>query len=253
MSERAFFDILIIIWFSLAVVIFITLFYVSAPYGRHARNSWGPTINNKLGWIIMEAPAVFVFAMCFALGNNTTTIPALVFLCLWGLHYIHRAFVYPFSLRGVSHRMPIIIMSMGFFFNAVNAYLNGRYIFTFSSGYPDAWLGDYRFVIGLGLFALGFIINRRADYTLGKLRKLGESNYKIPYEGLYRWISCPNYFGEIIIWIGWAVATWSLPGLAFAIWTAANLVPRAHAHHGWYRQRFPDYPPKRKALIPWLW
>jgi steroid 5-alpha reductase family enzyme len=79
----------------------------------------------------------------------------------------------------------------------------------------------------LGLFLAGFIINRGADHVLRNLRKPGVAGYKIPYGGLYRWISCPNYFGEIITWIGWAVVTWSLPGLAFAAWTAANLVPRA--------------------------
>ena len=41
-------------------------------------------------------------------------------------------------------------------------------------------------------------------------------------------------------------------GLAFAAWTMANLVPRARAHHRWYRERFPDYPARRKALVPGL-
>lgn len=253
MNERAFFDILIVGWFLLAAVIFITLFYVTAPYGRYARSGWGPTIDTKLGWVIMEATALLVFAVCFIIGNNTNTITALVFLGLWGLHYIHRAFIYPFSLRGTANRMPIIFMSSALLFNMVNSYLNGRYIFTFSGGYTNEWLGDPRFVAGLGLFLTGFIINRQADYTLRKLRKPGESGYKISHEGLFRWISCPNYFGEIIIWTGWAIATWSLPGLAFATWTAANLVPRARAHHTWYRERFPEYPPERKALIPGLW
>lgn len=253
MNERAFFDILIVGWFLLAAVIFVTLFYVTAPYGRYARSGWGPTIDTKLGWVIMEATALLVFAVCFIIGNNTNTITALVFLGLWGLHYIHRAFIYPFSLHGTANRMPIIFMSSALLFNMVNSYLNGRYIFTFSGGYTNEWLGDPRFVAGLGLFLTGFIINRQADYTLRKLRKPGESGYKISHEGLFRWISCPNYFGEIIIWTGWAIATWSLPGLAFATWTAANLVPRARAHHTWYRERFPEYPPERKALIPGLW
>lgn len=33
--------------------------------------------------------------------------------------------------------------------------------------------------------------------------------------------------GEIIEWIGFAVACWSLPAAAFAIYTIANLAPRA--------------------------
>ena len=90
-------------------------------------------------------------------------------------------------------------------------------------------------------------------HILRNLRKPDESGYRIPYGGLYRWISCPNYFGEIITWVGWAVATWSLPGLAFAVWTIANLAPRARAHHIWYREHFSDYPTERKALMPGVW
>ena len=43
---------------------------------------------------------------------------------------------------------------------------------------------------------------------------------------------------------------WSLPALAFAMWTAANLIPRALWRHRWYREKFPDYPPSRRAVIP---
>ena len=201
----------------------------------------------------MEAPAPLAFAVCFALGSSTGTVTALVFLGLWELHYIHRAFIYPFSRRGSSRQMPLAVISLGLIFNMMNGYLNGRYIFTFSGGYTNHWLTDPRFVAGAALFIAGFAINRRADQILRNLRKPGESGYKIAHCGLYRWVSCPNYLGEIVIWTGWAVATWSLPGLAFAIWTVANLAPRARSHHAWYRQHFPDYPQERKALVPGLW
>ena len=63
----------------------------------------------------------------------------------------------------------------------------------------------------------------------------------------------PNYFGELLEWTGWAIATWSLPGLAFAVWTAANLVPRARANHRWYQEKFPEYPRQRRAVLPGLY
>jgi steroid 5-alpha reductase family enzyme len=135
----------------------------------------------------------------------------------------------------------------------LNSYVNGWYLFTLSGGYPNRWLTDPRFVVGLLLFLTGFTINRQADRTLRHLRQCDACGYAIPYGGLYRWISCPNYLGEIVEWSGWALATWSLPGLAFAVWTAANLAPRAHSHHLWYREHFEDYPPQRKALLPGLW
>ncbi|HSM13639.1 MAG TPA: hypothetical protein VLA66_06195 [Thermoanaerobaculia bacterium] len=55
----------------------------------------------------------------------------------------------------------------------------------------------------------------------------------------------------LVVWT--ALATWSLPGLAFALWTVANLAPRARSHHRFYRERFPGYPPERRALVPWIW
>ena len=253
MSEQAFFNILLVGWFVLALVIFVTLFYVVAPYGRHLGSSWGPTIKDRIGWIVMEAPASLVFIICFVVGTNSGTVTALVLLVLWEAHYIHRTFIYPFSRRNEVSNMSLIVVGLGFLFNAANAYLNGRYVFTFSGGYANEWLLTPQFMVGLLLFLTGFIINRRADHTLHNLRKPGESGYKIPSAGLYRWISCPNYFGEIITWVGWAVATWSLPGLAFAVWTVANLAPRARAHHIWYREHFSDYPKERKALLPGVW
>ncbi len=149
--------------------------------------------------------------------------------------------------------MPLGVIAMGFLFNIMNGYLNGRYVFGFSGGYDNSWLMDPRFIIGVVLFITGYIINRQADLALRSLRKPGESDYKISYSRLYRWVSSPNYLGEITIWIGWALATWSLPGLAFAFWTVANLLPRARANHDWYRRTFTDYPPERKALLPKIW
>ena len=253
MNDRFLYDLLFLGSLAAAAVTALFLLFVSAPYGRHVRRGWGPTMDNRLGWIVMEAPAPLVFALCFMVGEYRDTMTALVFLLMWEAHYIHRSFIYPFGLRGTGKRMPVAIAGMGFLFNALNGYLNGRWLYTFSGGYPNSWLLEPRFVAGLLLFAAGFIINRQSDRTLHHLRENGGSGYAVPQGGMYRWISCPNYFGEILEWIGWAIATWSLAGLAFALWTAANLAPRAYSHHQWYRESFTDYPPERKALVPRLW
>lgn len=253
MLESTIFHALIITGFVLAAATFIALFFIVAPYGRHTRGGWGPTLPSRLGWIVMEAPAPLVFALCFALGWPPASAAAWTFLALWQAHYLHRAFIYPLQRRGGQPRMPLAVVALGMLFNTGNAYVNGRYLFTFSGGYPLEWLTDPRFLGGLALFVGGFVINRWADHTLRSLRRPGENGYRIPYGGLYRYISCPNYLGEVLEWAGWAIATWSLPGLAFAVWTAANLLPRAYAHHRWYRQTFPDYPPERKAVLPGLW
>ncbi len=253
MNERTIYNDLIILWFVLAVVAFAALFFFVAPYGRHIRKGWGPSINDTLGWVIMEAASPLIFAACFLIGMGQVSIVTIIFLVLWESHCIHRAFIYPFTRRGAIESLSLTVLMMGFFFNLANGYFNGRYLFTFSPGYNNTWLRDPRFIAGIVLMVSGFIINRQADTMLRNLRKPHENDYKIPYGSLYRWISCPNYLGELLIWTGWATATWSLAGLSFAVWTAANLVPRARANHRWYRDKFPDYPVERKALIPGLW
>lgn len=253
MSERIFFDGLIIAWFVLAAATFVSLFFVTAPYGRHSRKGWGPALPSRLGWLIMEAPSALVFALCFAFGRHREMPTAWIFLGIWEVHYLYRAFVYPWLLREKDRHMPFSVVGMAVLFNTANAYLNGRFVFTFSGGYPISWLSHPAFLVGLGLFLTGFGINQWADRVLHHLRRPGETGYRIPYGGLYRWISCPNYFGEIVEWIGWAVATWSLAGLTFAVWTCANLAPRARANHRWYHRHFEGYPPQRKALLPGVW
>jgi protein-S-isoprenylcysteine O-methyltransferase Ste14 len=253
MNERAVFNGLIIGWFVLAGATGLALLFFVAPYGRHVRRGWGPTLDNRLGWLVMELPAPLVFAAAFVLGQYRETPTAWVFLLMWEAHYVHRAMVYPFGLRGEDKRMPVVVAAVAFVFNTLNGYLNGRYLFALSGGYPARWLVDPRFIAGTALFLAGYVINRQADRTLRHLRERGESVYGIPYGGFYRWVSCPNYLGEIIEWSGWALATWSPVGLAFVVWTAANLVPRARSHHRWYREHFVDYPRERKALLPGLW
>lgn len=253
MNEQIVFNALLVGMFALAAITTVALSFITAPYGRHTRKGWGPTIDERIGWIIMEAPAPLVLAVCFVVGVHSDTLTAWVFLLAWEAHYVHRAFIYPLGLRTTGRQMPMVIAGMGFMFNVINGYLNGRYLFTFSGGYPASWLKDPRFVVGMALFLMGYVINRQADRTLRHLRPPGESGHAIPHGGMYRWISCPNYFGEILEWFGWAIATWSLAGLAFFAWTAANLAPRAQSHHLWYREEFEDYPTERRALLPRLW
>ena len=158
--------------------------------------------------------------------------------------------MYPFLMRGGA-RMPVAIMALAIGFNVLNAYINARWVSDLGS-YPVSWLADPRFLLGAALFVGGLALNLSADRTLRRLRGPGETGYRIPQGRAYRLVSCPNYLGEIVEWTGWALATWSLAGLAFALYTTANLAPRAIANHAWYRRQFADYPAERRALIPYL-
>lgn len=237
------------VFVSAAVVAFALLF-LPAPYGRHASAGWGPTMATRPAWVVMEAPAALVFLGVYLAGAHARELAPLALLAMWQAHYVQRAFVFPFKLRP-GGRTPVLVVAMGFTFNLVNPYLNARWLSQLGE-YPVAWLWSPCFLIGLALFVTGYRINRWADRVLAHLRAPGETGYKIPRGGLYDLISCPNYFGELLEWIGFAIATASLAGWSFAAFTAANLIPRALMHHRWYRAQFPGYPPTRRAVLPFL-
>ena len=240
----------------MAVATFLYLLRFTAPFGRHYTGAgWGPHISNRIGWVVMELPTTVLFALIYFDGDASRQWVPLVFLAMWQAHYLHRTFVFPFRTRTSGKKMPLTVVGSGVLFNTVNAYINARFV-SHIGEYSADWLSDPRFLVGLAIFLAGMALNIRSDNILLKLRGSGEGEgegegeYKIPRGGAFRYVSCPNYLGEIIEWAGWALATWSLAGFAFFLYTAANLAPRALSHHAWYRARFPDYPPNRKALIP---
>jgi protein-S-isoprenylcysteine O-methyltransferase Ste14 len=251
MTEHSLFVYLLWIWFPISAGTFLALLLISAPYGRHARGGWGPQVSARTGWLIMEAPAALMIAGVVVYWGAAGPA-AWALLGLWELHYVNRAFIYPFRVRSDGKQMPLLIALFGALFNIVNGWLNGRSLSGLGPTYGVAWLHDPRFLGGAALFFVGMAINWHSDQVLRNLRRPGESGYKIPRGGLYGWVSCPNYLGEIVEWSGFALACWSPAGLAFVVWTAANLVPRAITHHRWYRQTFSDYPRERRAIFPYL-
>ena len=200
----------------------------------------------------MELVALLAFIISFVKGIGFTPV-TIVIAGLFSLHYLHRSIIYPLMTRSGAKTMPIMIMLFAVIFNSVNGHINGEYLGIHPDAYPVEYFWSGKFVVGLIMFLLGAIINITSDYYLISLRKSANSNeYRLPKGGLFKWISCPNHLGEIIEWAGFAVLAWNIPALAFAAWTASNLIPRAWHHHKWYKQKFKDYPEERKVLVPWV-
>ena len=252
MNEAELYDVAIKVWLAVGALTFLSLFFISAPYGRHARKGWEPQMPARPAWVLMEIASPTLMAFFFFTGGHLADPAAIAFIVIWQVHYLQRTFIYPAMMKPNATPMPVSIVIFGVFFNFGNAYFNGRWVFHLAPEYGAAWLTDPRFIIGVLVFAAGFFINLQSDSILRNLRKPGETGYKIPKGGLYRWVSSPNYLGEMMEWAGWALATWSLAGLTFFLWTIANLFPRAVANHKWYRETFEDYPKRRRAVVPFL-
>ena len=239
-------------WIAIAVItlVFLVVSNVRAPYGRHSTEKWGKMIDNRWGWFFMELPALLICPLLAIFGPSEKDAVEWLLIALWSSHYINRTLIFPLRLKTKGKKMPLVIVFSAVFFNSVNGFLNGYFI-----GFMDFQGGELlsiNVILGLVLFFGGLLINQITDAKLIALRK-EQMGYQIPRKWLFERISCPNHFGEIVEWAGFALIAFSLPALTFAIWTFCNLIPRALNHHAWYREEFPDYPKKRKAVIPWIW
>ncbi len=250
--ELRFYTVLGWAWAVLAIAMVPYLLWRPAPYGRHSRTGFGPLVSARLAWLLMEAPSPLLMVVYFLLGRRPFGTTAEVFLGLWLFHYLYRAFLFPLLLPATSRSMPLLVITSGALFNVVNAYLNGRWLFYLADPRPVDWLDSPRFGVGALLFLFGFCVHVLADRDLRRLRHASGGGHALPSGPLFRFVSCPNYLGEMVEWTGFALATWSPGGLLFALWTAANLAPRALHHHRWYRAEFADYPPARRAVVPFL-
>ena len=245
----------ILIGFSaVGLIVFIALFFVKAGYGMFRTAQWGFSIPNKIGWLLMEAPVFFVMLILWLQSDRSVLSVPFLFFLLFELHYFQRSFVFPFLMKGKS-RMPVAIMLMGVVFNLLNGYIQGEWLFFLAPEdlYSSAYLSRINCWIGILVFFLGMGINWHSDYVIRHLRQPGDTRHYLPEKGMYHWVTSGNYFGELLEWTGFALATSSSAAWVFVWWTFANLAPRAYAIRQKYREEFGvEAVGKRKCLIPYI-
>ena len=250
------FQLFLIVMALIAVVVFISLFFVDAGYGKFYQPKWGPSVSNRLGWILMEAPVFIAMLLLWWFSDRKSDPVRLIFLLLFELHYFHRSFIFPLQIRG-SSRMPLSIILMGAVFNTLNAFMQGGWIFYLSPEkyYPANWLTSLPFLLGTAVFFAGMAVNIQSDSIIRHLRKPGDTAHYLPKGGMFRYVTSANYFGEFVEWLGFAILTWSWAGAVFALWTFANLAPRAARIYDMYSREFPDEldTKKTKRMIPFIY
>lgn len=250
------FNFLLLLMSILALVVFVALFFVDAGYGKLRSGAWGPAINNKVAWVLMECPVFLVMLYLWGMSDRRFDTVPFIFFLLFEMHYFQRSFIFPLLLKGNS-KMPIAIVLMGVVFNIVNGYIQGHWIFYLSPEgmYSAEWLTSWQFIVGTIIFLSGFIINMHSDSVIRHLRKPGDTKHYLPRKGMYRFVTSANYFGEIIEWMGFAILTWSAAGAVFLWWTFANLVPRSNSIYKKYKAEFPGEIErlKLKRIFPFIY
>ena len=135
--------------------------------------------------------------------------------------------------------------------------MQGGWIFFLSPEdmYTESWLCSPQFIIGTIVFAVGMFINIQSDDIIRHLRAPGDTRHYLPKKGMFKYVTSANYFGEFTEWVGFAILTWSWSGAVFAVWTFANLCPRASRTYEKYKKEFGDEldTTKVRRIIPFIY
>ena len=207
------FYVLLSIWIIIGLLTFLFLIFsnIVAPYGRHSNSEWGINIDNRWGWFWMELPALVLMPAIVLISPVEKNKIIILILSLWILHYFYRTILFPIKLKTKGKKIPMVIVISAFVFNLFNGFFVGYEIGYISQ--PDFGINT---LIGLIIFLIGMYINRSSDNKLISLRSENKQ-YQIPQGGMFKYISCPNHFGEIIEWIGFAIIVFNLGTLSFAL------------------------------------
>ncbi|XP_013205190.1 3-oxo-5-alpha-steroid 4-dehydrogenase 1 isoform X2 [Microtus ochrogaster] len=203
----------------LAFVFFVLLSYVGSPYGRYSWQHPGVQVPARPAWFLQELPSMVwpLYECVRPAAARLSNLPNRVLLAMFLIHYIQRTLVFSVLIRG-GKPTPLISFIGAVLFCTFNGYLQSRYLSQFAE-YADDWVAQPCFLTG----------------------------------GLFEYVTAANYLGEIVEWCGFALASWSPSGGAFALFTISTLLSRARQHHQWYHEKFEDYPKSRKILIPFVY
>ncbi|KAM4687974.1 3-oxo-5-alpha-steroid 4-dehydrogenase 1 [Discoglossus pictus] len=249
-GERRLLELLSLVMVLMGVLSYVLLQFIQVPYGRYASSVFGPPVPVRWAWFIQELPSL-TLPIYYMLSHPEMGTASRVLMGAFICHYIQRTLLFPFLIRG-GKPTPFASFALAFIFCCYNGYMQSSYLCNYAALSPG-WIQDPRFISGIILFFVGMFINVYSDHILRNLRKPGETGYKIPRGGLFEYVSGANFLGEITEWSGFAIAGWSFPSAAFAIFTALVLTSRAQQHHRWYLEKFEDYPKSRKILVPFLY
>ena len=79
----------------LAVIVFIALYFVKAGYGMFRTRSWGWSVPNKVGWVLMEAPVFIAMALFWYFSDRGYELVPLIFFIFFVIFFQGNHFSVP--------------------------------------------------------------------------------------------------------------------------------------------------------------
>jgi hypothetical protein len=216
------------------------------PYGKFRT---GVGINSRAGLALAYAIPVFVYIALWVEGGSPRTLYHLAVFGSFQVHFVRRIFEVSF-VDSYSRPTPLrAVVIIAFLYGGVGASCASFQVRTF--GQPTS---QPIFILGVLTFAFGEALNGYHHWLLARLRPLGVRIYVVPRHGLFGWVACPHYLGEILSFVGYAMMSDLLPVWGNAVVVTAYLGSRANSTLSWYRRVMPlQIPPDWRRLIPFAY
>ncbi|KAI7862239.1 3-oxo-5-alpha-steroid 4-dehydrogenase-domain-containing protein [Spinellus fusiger] len=202
-------------------------------------------VSSRNGMLVIYTPAFIISLLCLVYAKyqsiNIYSQLAVFSLCI---HFTKRIYevlsVHRYS--GNSSLLDAMIISTGYL-------LLSTQVLYWVYQVPVESIVPSQVMTGFLLFLLGEGINYYHHLLLANLRKDGSKEYKIPTQGLFHYLWCPHYSGEILAL--YSVALMSQNALSFfpLLFSSVYICFRAYSTRLWYMEKFPNSS-KKACLIP---
>ena len=112
--------------------------------------------------------------------------------------------------------------------------------------------------LGWAVWLFGFVYESVADWQLARFKLDPANRGKVMDRGLWSFSRHPNYFGEIVLWLGYGLIAlafggwWALPSVALMIFLILRVsgVTLLDQHLSGSRPGYREYAKRTNALIP---
>jgi very-long-chain enoyl-CoA reductase len=202
-------------------------------------------ISSRIGMLLiygLPLVALFMGALSYLLHPSQYQI--IVFGALF-IHFTKRILEVLFLHKYSGPMNPYTAILIAFFYSLtafLPVYLNRQ---------PLMQAMDALAYVGLALFVVSEGLNFLHHKILSNLRR-DTMEYVVPRGGLFEWVACPHFLFEIMAWLGLFLLFRHLAMFLFFAFMAAYLTGRSLRTLKWYREKFADFPPERKAIFPFV-
>lgn len=207
-------------------------------------------------YVVEYLGPLIIIAIFFALNNhfNNSNIRSMLFI-MSTFHYLKRllesAFLHEFSRA----TMPLanLFINCGYYWGVYGFFCGYSIFYNNNNGIEHHFLGPLRYIFAF-FFFMAEIKNLKCHIILRELKAKNNGEKGIPTGEGFDYVSCANYFWEIVSWLCFSLCANHFSTYIFTFFGAFIMSKWAGEKHRAYKKTFGDkYPKKRKIIIPFLY